>query len=335
MLKKIFCLLGALISFTSLSSHLQDGVQEIAVNSIAPVGSLLPIGYGNPLWPLIDIKPFGVSDLLGKKKPPATPAAPIPSPCIASLAARQIEGGGVGYNRGYSTVEGLFFPLRSSRYFWPFLDVRAHRFDNNEYAANAGLGFRYNAARQKVIYGFNTYFDYRTDHYHKFHFTQVGAGLEILSRPLDVRLNGYYPLKRWETLKKCVFGDFPDGAFIIRKRVEAAPEGVDFEIGRSLIHGSSSGLYGAVGTYYYGGDVCRHAWGGRYRLHLYLSPYFFIDGIVTHDPIYHVRVQGQVGFKIPLGCASKRNRMQSKLTQPIQRQEIIVLDRYCKWRTNL
>lgn len=289
-----------------------------------------------------EIPPSSVSSLMyyrAKSPPLQTNETPLetketPSPCLATVTARHIESGGVGYRHGYSTVEGLIFPAIDSTYIWPFIDIRAHRFDNTEYAANGGLGFRYYASEIEMIFGFNTYFDYRTNHFHKFHFSQVGAGFEFLHPYVDVRLNGYLPLKRWERVRKCTFRNSSGQFFISRKKVKAALDGVDLEIGSSLFHRDYIDLYGAVGTYFYE-RRCKGTWGGMYRLRLNLYTYFFIEGLISHDPIYRVKGQGQIGVNVPLGCRAKNSWMQKRLTQPIQRHEIIVLDKYCRWRTNL
>lgn len=257
-----------------------------------------------------------------------------PSPCIGTIRARHIEPRGVGYNHGYTTIEGLSFPAQDSTYIWPLIDVRGHRFDNNEYAANGGLGFRYYAPEPQVIFGFNSYIDYRTNHFHKFHFSQVGAGVEILNPYVDVRINGYLPLKKWERVRKCTFRNSSGKFFISRKKVKAALEGGDLEIGNALFHNDDIELYGAVGTYLYA-DHCQNLWGGRYRVHLSVYTHFFVDALITHDPVFGIRGQGQVGVNIPLGCSGKKSWMQRRLTQPVQRHEIIVLHKYCRWRTNL
>ncbi|MBP7074014.1 MAG: inverse autotransporter beta domain-containing protein [Rhabdochlamydiaceae bacterium] len=266
--------------------------------------------------------------------PSASANEKLVPPCKSYLTARHIEHEGVGYDEGYSTIEGLVFPASSPNRVFPFIDLRLHRFDNNEYAANAGFGLRGGAFNDKVFFGLNTYFDYRSDHFHRFHFTQIGLGFETLSKALDFRVNGYFPLKREETIRRCVFDQFIGGFFMIKRRVEVALTGVNAEIGRTLTKSHAASVYGAIGPYYYGGDVCRHAFGGKFRLHVIFSDFFFIDGIVTHDSLYKTRAQGQMGFTFSLGCAGKNQNKHNRLSQPVERNEIIVLDKYCKWRTN-
>ena len=60
----------------------------------------------------------------------------------AFFTARHLEPWGIGYERGYSTLEGLFFPYQKGN-FRPLIDTRVHGFTNNEYAANQGVGVRY------------------------------------------------------------------------------------------------------------------------------------------------------------------------------------------------
>jgi hypothetical protein len=59
------------------------------------------------------------------------------------LGLRHVEAKGLGYDKGYTTLEGMFFPLKNVCPAYPFIDLRGHIFNNNEYAANVGLGVRF------------------------------------------------------------------------------------------------------------------------------------------------------------------------------------------------
>ncbi len=63
-------------------------------------------------------------------------------PCIATISSSHIEGRGIGYTEGYTTLEGLLFPFTSQETVFPLLDLRGHVFNNGESAANAGIGLR-------------------------------------------------------------------------------------------------------------------------------------------------------------------------------------------------
>ncbi len=262
----------------------------------------------------------------------AAPPVVVPTtPCIGSVTARQIEGGGISYNYGYSTLESMLFPLRTSSQICPFIDLRAHRFDNNEYAANAGLGIRC-LLKEKAILGLNAYFDYRTDQSRRLRYMQLGPGLEILTKPLDIRINGYLPSHTSGIAKKCVFDQYIGGYVMVRKKIEVPLQGADVEIGRSIFDFRHVELYGATGAYYYR-DICQNVFGGKLRFNARVFQYLSLDYMMTCDSVFGTKIQGQVGLTFQFGCKSK-NPMQKKLSQPVRRNEIIVLDQYCRWSQN-
>ena len=253
-------------------------------------------------------------------------------PCSSYVTLRQTESEGVGYEHGYTTLEGLLFPMRTNRTLWPFFDLRIHRLDNNRWAANAGLCFRYLPFPRDYVFGFNVYYDYRRSDTN-YHYHQIGAGLEFLSKIVDLRLNGYFPLKDEHILYTCVWDHYIGDYFIIRNRMEAALTGVSFEIGRFEKITEDIDAYAAIGAYYYGGDVCRRPLGVRGRLSLYIKRFFSLEGIITYDDIFKTRIQGEIALSIPFGCAPVTN-FKNILTQPIERNEIIVVDEYCRWLWN-
>ena len=91
------------------------------------------------------------------------------------ITARHIESKGVGYNQGYTTLEGFFsLPSMVDNVWFPFLDLRGHVFNNGKFAANAGLGLRY--LSESRVWGVNSYYDYRQASHRNF--SQYGLGLE-------------------------------------------------------------------------------------------------------------------------------------------------------------
>ena len=93
------------------------------------------------------------SQVLGKGTPCTT------THDINRISIRHIESKGIGYNQGYTTLEGFFVPIPSLNTGWvPFLDLRGHLFNDGKPAANGGLGLRYVDSR---VWGGNIYYDYR------------------------------------------------------------------------------------------------------------------------------------------------------------------------------
>lgn len=106
------------------------------------------------------------------------------------IGVRHSQGAGVGYNHGYTTLQG-FFSYRDCHHPWiPFVDLRGHMFNNAKYAANTGLGLRY--AGSSVAWGINGYYDYRNTS--QYHYNQISAGLEAIGSFWSVHLNGYLPV---------------------------------------------------------------------------------------------------------------------------------------------
>ena len=222
----------------------------------------------------------------------------------STITLRHTGPEGIGYDSGYTTLDALFFPFSNAHELWPFIDLRAHYFNNSEWAANAGLGFRYYSECGKRAYGIHGFFDYRSDDDHDFHYTQVGFGIEVLGQCYDVRVNGYFPIQSKNDILNCFF-TYPGDFFIDRKKFKAALAGFNLELGRYLCRSDCFQFYAAVGPYFYGGECCRTPFGGQFRVYLQYSNYITPCGI-----------------------------KQQILSQPIRRNEIIVLDEFCKWKFN-
>ena len=79
-----------------------------------------------------------------------------------------------------------------------FVNPRFSTDDDAQQEYNLGLGYRHYFARSGVILGFNGYYDHRE--VSGCGFDQVGAGIELLSRWVDLRANYYYPGDEVETL---------------------------------------------------------------------------------------------------------------------------------------
>lgn len=251
-----------------------------------------------------------------------------------TFALSHIEGGGVGYNHGYTTGELLYFPLCGPMCLWPFIDFQVHYLNNDEYAANTGIGVRYVPCCSPCrIWGVNAFFDYRSSCDRALHFTQAGIGLEMLSCCWDIRLNFYYPIKRQYTIQHCDFR-YPGGFFIIRDRYQSALRGFNLELGHYFFRTECFKLFAGIGPYYYGGDVCRKPYGFQARGYLEYIRNFRLQGFVSWDRVFGTRVQGEIAIYFPFGCCPERSSCQDILSQPLYRNDMIVLDEFCKWQFN-
>ncbi len=255
------------------------------------------------------------------------------SPRPMRMTARHIEANGVGYNQGYTTLEGFFSPNDLCYDDWiPFLDLRAHVFNSGKWAANAGLGARYiNSSR---VWGGNIYYDYRdTNHQH---YNQVGLGFESLGEVWDFRANGYLPVGMTRSpFYKPRFAQFEGHSLVISRKIEFAMRGVNAEVGAHVKNCQDIPLYFAAGPYYLGGRG-KNAWGGELRATVDIGNYLRLEGNTSYDSVFHWIGQGQVSLMVPFGakravrkhcnCCPTALALSQRALQRVDRNEIIAVD---------
>lgn len=250
------------------------------------------------------------------------------------ITARHIESKGIGYDQGYTTIEG-FFPFYNGLNDWIlFLDARGHIFDNGRPAVNAGLGMRYLISN--TIWGVNSYYDYRKTKRH--HYNQVALGFESLGKRWDFRLNGYLPVgKKQSPNYDLQFDRFQGHSAILKEKYEYALAGFNAEGAVHVDCWENFPLYFALGPYYLT-NKGTSTWGGEGRATLRIYDYLKIEGNVSYDHLFKWIGQGEVGLSFSFGGKKKISRGQnrncsSNLTlakrnyQPVDRFEIIPVDK--------
>ena len=248
-----------------------------------------------------------------------------------SVSLRHIEGGGIGYNQGYTTLDGFFaYDLNESAV--PFLDLRAHVFNDGKLALNTGLGFRY--LPKERIYGFHAFYDYRNTSHD--HYNQITIGLETLGQFVDARISGYFPVgSKYSGFYDNRFGYFEQNQFYVCNQQEYAMTGFHAEAGFHLGEINWAKFYGAIGPYYFQRGS-NHAWGGQGRISVDLTRYVSIEGSYSYDNLFHSKLQGQIGFNFAFGKSKlpkdekKPFELKNRAFQKVIRDEIIVLDQQKK-----
>lgn len=236
------------------------------------------------------------------------------------IALRHIEGKGIGYDQGYTTIQLFVAPYIS--HFIPMLDLRGHVFDDGRFAANAGVGLRHmNPAR---INGINAYYDYRQTRL--MHFNQLTLGGESLGKWVDFRLSGYIPMGR-----KSISLEHNS-----QKR-ERILKGANAEAGIHMVKKKQMLVYGALGPYYFGARAT-NVWGGEARIAITFFEHVCIELSGSYDSLFKAIGQGQLSliyFFGPKGELKTVDRrpcadttvLRDRAAQWIERFEIIVLDK--------
>lgn len=246
---------------------------------------------------------------------------------------RHIEARGIGYEKGYTTLEGFLALLDPSEPWTELLDIRTHLFDDGKFAANAGLGFRYVEER---VWGINVYYDFRFSPHEDYH--QLGAGIESLGDLWDFRANWYHPIKRQKSSSfDRKFEDTEDGRKHYKCKREYVMKGVNAEIGAHSSEMTWGTLYAAMGPYYLE-DQKKHTWGGEARLTFETLDYIRLECSGSYDQIFHGIVQGQISLMIPLGTKKEvplregytcpqEQMLRKRMMQTVDRSEIIPIEK--------
>ena len=174
------------------------------------------------------------------------------------VTIRHIEPNGVGYNQGYTTLEGFFAFTNDSSYL-PFLDIRGHLFNNAKPAANAGFGVRY---LRSHAFGASTAITIIAKLY--ISTTTKYRWVSNLWEKSGCKLDGYLPVgKKTSTpYGTSTFSHFQGHSLYISRKQEFAMKGANAEVGAHIDSFKSVPLYFAAGPYYLEGQG-KVAWGEK------------------------------------------------------------------------
>lgn len=275
-------------------------------------------------------------------------------PAPEHISASHTEGKGLGYSKGYSSLD-LFLsqPFRQKTVV-PFMDLRGHIFNDGKYAANAGLGLRWLNRCYRQVWGVNWFYDYlQTSHRP---YNQVSMGLEALGEVWEGRINGYLPVgqKRTPLLAFNYESLLP---FLVIGKEQFAMKGIDSEVGYHFCRTKYFDLYTGLGPYYYWGSSAatenafrrahKHAVGGRLSARLSFMQYVTLEGVTTYDNRFKWTGQGTIALTLPFNFTFRfknpekdRPRcensycLREKLYQMVLRNEIIVIDKIHRYSTN-
>lgn len=145
------------------------------------------------------------------------------------VAIRHTEARGVGYHDGYTTLEGYGIHNHNS-YFMPFLDLRGHVFNDGKLAGNIGLGARSVIPKINHFLGVYCYYDVRQDN-HGLTVNQLSPGIELISKRMEYRMNGYFPVGNNKSRRfNYAFDRFNGHHILLRYKRKSALTGGDAEV---------------------------------------------------------------------------------------------------------
>jgi hypothetical protein len=230
---------------------------------------------------------------------------------VMHVDVRHIESKGVGYNVGYTTLQGFGIYDGYGAAFMPFLDIRGHMFNNGKYAASAGIGERSYIPSINHLFGLYCYYDARQGEKGLFA-QQVSPGLELLGKRMEYRVNGYFPVgPRRSHGYDSQFHKFDGNSLFMKFRKKYVLLGADAEVGAHVTQSTNHDVYFGIGPYYFTGDPLT-AWGGKARFLWRYQDYVALEASYSYDHLFKNIVQGSVSFSYPFGPKVHRKRQDCK-----------------------
>ena len=236
----------------------------------------------------------------------------------------------IGIKRSFFEF-GAFTPLSYDSCWVPFIDARGYYFQNDRWAASAGVGLRYDLDKEYIL-GISGYYDYLEGQRHSA-FHRLGAGLELLSSCFDIRLNGYFPIQTSNT-KSWSFNMQDSETLFWHDKEYTVRTGFDAEIGSHIFYWGNFSTYGAVGTYFYdfGSHHLKNSsfWGGMMRLEADWNDYLSLQLCGSYDRIYKEEAQFKIQFSMPIEdlIYAWDNCTLERILQPVRRTGIIFSERW-------
>lgn len=224
---------------------------------------------------------------------------------VMHVGVRHTEARGVGYDKGYTTLEG-FGICDGNPYFMPFLDLRFHVFNNGKVAGNVGIGERTMIPSINHLFGLYFYYDVRQANHGLSVINQVSPGIELVGRRMEYRINGYFPVGRDKgDAYGYKFSRFDGNHILLKHHKKFAMTGGDAEVGVHITQSTKYDLYAGAGPYYFSSEHAS-SWGGKTRLLGRYKEYVFLEASYSYDSMFSSVVQGTIAFNYPFGRKLKR-----------------------------
>ncbi|MCE5318350.1 MAG: inverse autotransporter beta domain-containing protein [Parachlamydia sp.] len=227
----------------------------------------------------------------------------------------------IGIKKSYAEI-GLLIAPEPISYYQPLADFKIYRFTNGRWASSMGIGARWWDSCSR-IWGANLFFDHLQGSLGNFN--RFGAGLELFTDLVDLRLNAYLPfsseksrdgIENWDPFRE----------------TENVFWGLDFEAGRRWCLGYNLVAELAAGPYYYHHKDVKSIYGAMVRAELFYLRYFSLECRVSDDNLYKANFQAKITLTLPLfELFCSKEQTCNPITQPIQRTGVMFTKHESVW----
>ncbi|MDY7013990.1 MAG: right-handed parallel beta-helix repeat-containing protein, partial [Cyanobacteriota bacterium] len=293
--------------------------------------------------------PFSTTPHLETAQATETPveATQLISPRIGGQIT---TGPGIGYGSSFGSFYGFVPIAQTPGSTLAFAETRLNiSTDKGRLGGNIALGYRNYLSDANLALGGYLAYDIRQTGNSTFN--QIGAGLELLGDPWEVRLNSYFPVGNTRVLvseqssQSLAFSNprFTGNILQLTQQTstrrdrlqESALTGFDLEAGARLIAWDGGDLRGYLGTYVYGGAGVSPFAGFRTRLAVRPAPNLNVGISLQSDREFGTNFVLSFGANWGGHLARGKTRTESaiaRLVDAIARQENIVATQ--RWETD-
>lgn len=187
---------------------------------------------------------------------------------------------------------------------------------------NQGLGFRH-IFNDAFILGVNTFFDRRMAHSGKW-YSQTGIGFELLSYPVDMRLNWYKPTTKYKIVDT-TYG-FGPTSLIQYDHKEEPLQGLDFEIGYPVLDKYTK-TRAYTGGFFYQSRLSKNINGFRFRTETKVTDWLNIDTIINTKSDGQVEFIAGLRVTVPLQWGSFFKKKEKKENKAEESANTYIKDR--------
>lgn len=247
---------------------------------------------------------------------------------------RRDFGNGVGYQSGFTYLEGFIPILQTPGDSIAFMNVRGVNYDASElWEGQLGMGIR-QMTDSGVVVGLNAFYDGRNTNMR--YYNQAGLGWEALGAVWEARGNVYIPMgsqsARSQTVGAAVNPQFVNQNIqidrLLNNQVESAMNGCDVELGRQLPSRRENVRTSAyMGYYHYSNTGMRAANGIRVRAESWFQENVSANFSLQNDAVFKTTVTGGVSLHyggVPNG-SRRANPLAAKLGSRVVRDPNIVI----------
>lgn len=246
----------------------------------------------------------------------------------------------IGNDQNYLEAD-LFIPISKISTCVTFGELKGYRFENGKYGFSGGIALR-TKTWNKHIAGINLFYDSKGASFNRNLYSRLGVGFEWLTRCYDIRLNGYFPLCKYDRhSRKHVYNYFGGAVITCKEREVAALEGFDFELGTPLCFACAPSYgfstYTGLGTYFYRFQHKDNYWGGMARIKFDWRTVFGLEMKTSYDVENKGTFQAIVSISLPFEwfmCERSPCEKRSLVWQPVERNGVIFTKKDCCFTSN-